>query len=138
MDTRSFFPEYKPKKDMSDWPIAGGAFMIVGSLFALYLVVRLSLSLSAFGPTRLDPAILAIIWIFLSALVLLAIGSIIGGVAAIRRKSYGLAVAGGVCSIFCSTIFGIVGLILVLKSKDEFIDSPSKTRDGSIAPRKRP
>jgi len=112
--------------------------MIVGSLFALYLVVRLSLSLSAFGPTRLDPAILAIIWIFLSALVLLAIGSIIGGVAAIRRKSYGLAVAGGVCSIFCSTIFGIVGLILVLKSKDEFIDSPSKTRDGSIAPRKRP
>jgi hypothetical protein len=138
MDTPSLFPEYKPKKDMSEWPIAGGAFMMVGSLFAFYIVVRLFLSASAYGFERFQPDILVFISIFLTAMVLLAIGSIIGGVAAMRRKPYSLAVAGGVCSIFCSTVFGLVGLILVVKSKSEFVDDEVKNQEVLMAPRKRP
>jgi hypothetical protein len=138
MDTPSLFPEYKPKKDRSEWPIAGGAFMMVGSLFAFYIVISLFLSVSAYGFERFRTDILVFISIFLTAMVLLATGSMIGGVAAMRRKPYSYAVAGGVCSILCSTVFGLVGLILVIKSKSEFLDSDWKNQEVLMTPRKRP
>jgi len=138
METQSLFPEFRVKKDVSDWPIIGGAFMIVGSLAAFYLAVSAFLFLSTKGPGGLQFTFSLILGIFLATMVLLGIGSIIGGVAAIRRKPYRLAVVGGVCSVFCSSVIGLIGLILVVKSKNEFVDNKGKNQGSLHPPRKSP
>jgi len=137
-DSQSLFPEYRVKKDVKDWPVIGGGFMIGGGLFGFYLVSRLLQSLSAHGTAKLQLPILLIIAISLTAIAILGIGSIVGGIAAIRRKRYALAIAGGICSVFCSTIIGLIGLILVVKSKSEFIDNKGKNEEVLRPPRKGP
>jgi hypothetical protein len=55
------------------------------------------------------------------AVPLLALGivAIIGGVSAIRRKSFGLSLAGAICAL-PSNILGILAVIFVSVSKREF------------------
>jgi hypothetical protein len=56
-----------------------------------------------------------IIWI------ILAIVSIIGGAFALRKKVWGLALAGAICAlIWPTTVLGIVAIVFVALSKEEF------------------
>ena len=45
---------------------------------------------------------------------------IVGGVFALQRKKWGLALAGGIVAIIGSTVFGIVSTIFLALSRDEF------------------
>ena len=83
-----------PRKESSK-PIIGGVLILIG---ALLLTVGAGICLLVLFP--------------------LAILAFIGGVFALMRKNYALAVVGGVLSI--PSIVGLVGLILVILSKDEF------------------
>ena len=87
-------PVAGPKKE-SSMPVIGGVLILVGALILIVL------------------AGLCVIF-----LIPLAIGAIMGGVFAIQRKHFTLALIGGILSI--PSIIGIVGLILVIMSKDEF------------------
>jgi ABC-type dipeptide/oligopeptide/nickel transport system permease component len=49
----------------------------------------------------------------------LGIVAIVGGVSALRRKSFGLSLAGAICAL-PSTILGILAIIFVSVSKREF------------------
>jgi len=54
---------------------------------------------------------------------LLIIGtiSVVGGISALRRKHWGLALAGGICALVpLQTILGILSIIFVTMSRDEF------------------
>jgi hypothetical protein len=51
---------------------------------------------------------------------LLAILAVIGGIFAVQRKSWGLALAGSIAAFFCCFIFGIVSIILISLSHNEF------------------
>lgn len=51
---------------------------------------------------------------------LLSILSIVGGIFAIQRKLWGLALAGSIGAFFCFFILGVVALILVSLSRNEF------------------
>ncbi len=44
--------------------------------------------------------------------------AIAGGVAAIKKTSYAMAIIGGVCT--CFSVIGILGLVLIIVSKDDF------------------
>jgi hypothetical protein len=46
--------------------------------------------------------------------------SLLGGISAIQRKRWGLALAGSIAAIFSSSILGILSLIFTAMSKDEF------------------
>jgi hypothetical protein len=138
MDTQSLFPDYEPEREVSEKPIIGGILMIVGSLVGFNLAVYLFLSQSAEALEGARFSAYLMLGSLLTALILLGIGSMIGGVAAIRRKPYGLAVAGGVCSVFCSSFIGLVGLVLVIQSKREFVDCRSKNLEIVSSIRKRP
>ena len=60
------------------------------------------------------------LWIGIVALCLvLGIVAIAGGVAALRRKSFGLSLAGAICAL-PSAILGILAIIFVSVSKGEF------------------
>jgi len=53
-------------------------------------------------------------------LMVVGIIALLGGIFAIQRKHFGLAVLGGILSLGGFFILGLIGLILVAVSKDEF------------------
>ena len=66
--------------------------------------------------------------------IIFGVFAIIGGLMAVQRKKWGIAMTGSVFAIFpvgfififISSILGIIGLILIASSKDEFISSKPK------------
>lgn len=105
----------KPKKD-SVLPMVGGALIIVGALVYFYWAYGLAVAGNALGfmPFNIDDILTVCGVIF----AVLGIISVLGGVFALMKKHYGLAVLGGVFSIV--SILGLVGLILVIVGKDSF------------------
>ncbi len=98
--------------------VAGTLFtiaVIAGDLF-FYLVIE-GFAAGLGGPT--DGRVFVILF---AALPLLAIGivAIAGGVAALHRRNWGMALAGSICSLVCFFILGIPSVILVMLSKNEF------------------
>jgi hypothetical protein len=76
------------------------------------------------GPVGLSTAssmYAAPLWWIMMGGVLIALGivAILGGVSAVRRKSFGLALAGAICSL-PSVSFGILAIIFVSLAKREF------------------
>jgi hypothetical protein len=55
-------------------------------------------------------------------LLLIGIVAIIGGVFALNRRVWGLALAGAICALFCPpvTVLGILAIVFVALSKNEF------------------
>jgi hypothetical protein len=52
--------------------------------------------------------------------VILGIVAIIGGVYALKRRSWGFALAGSICALFCVFFLGIPAIIFVILGKGEF------------------
>lgn len=50
----------------------------------------------------------------------LGILSVVGGYFALRRRVWGLAIAGSIASLFLTLVLGIVAIVLVKQSKGEF------------------
>jgi hypothetical protein len=53
-----------------------------------------------------------------SIFLVLGFTAVAGGLSAVARKNYALAVIGGVCTIF--SVIGIVGLVLIAVSREDF------------------
>ncbi len=53
-------------------------------------------------------------------LVVLSTISILGGLAALERRNWGLALTGSVCSLFFMLVLGIFSIIFVVLSRDKF------------------
>jgi lysylphosphatidylglycerol synthetase-like protein (DUF2156 family) len=75
----------------------------------------------------ITPEILArFLWIFSAAPIVLGIVAIIGGIYALLRRRWGLALAGCICSLLCvlpllpAIILGILAIIFVSIGKREF------------------
>jgi hypothetical protein len=51
---------------------------------------------------------------------LLSVLAVIGGIFAIQRKVWGLALAGAIAAFFCFFVFGIVAIIFTALSRNEF------------------
>jgi hypothetical protein len=109
-------------------PIAGGILSIVagGIHFIGWLGVGLFLS-SVYGLSGdlglgVPNISHAIVWIITLPFVILAIVAIVGGVFALQRRIWGLALAGGICAILSPLTFylGIVATIFIALSKNEF------------------
>lgn len=57
---------------------------------------------------------------FGAAFIVIGIISIIGGIFAIQRRVWGMALAGAICALFPAIIFGILSIIFVALGKKEF------------------
>lgn len=117
-DYRPLMTAPAQQKKESGLPVAGGVLILIASLG--YLVVgglMVGGSAIAFAPS-LGGTVLGVI----CGLVLLILGvvAILGGISAIQRKSFALALIGGVLVI--PSVLGLIGLILVAVSRDEFRD----------------
>ncbi len=104
--------------------IVSGAIGMVGGL---YFVVLTSLFRSMHEILRVDPIVIEqteqiISKLFAIPFVLVFIGiiSIIGGVYALQRRIWGLALAGAICSCIVFPIFGIPSIIITGLAQEEF------------------
>jgi hypothetical protein len=104
--------------------IVAGAIGMVGSV---YFVVLSSLFRTIHETMGLDPAVILqteqlIAKLFAVPFVLMFIGiiSIIGGVYALQRRIWGLALAGAICSCIVFPFFGLPSIIITALARDEF------------------
>ena len=108
---------------------AGGVLSIVGGAFeAIGGAIMVGLMISGVIRWALLPHLLpgdvigfGLSWWSIVGIVVLVLGiiAIVGGLSALRRKSFGLSLAGAICAL-PSSILGILAIIFVSLSKIEF------------------
>ena len=107
--------------------IVNGSFCLLGFLGVIIAIIVLSAS--SYWQDLINPEIypmtigFLVIISVIAAIFLLIIGllALLGGISALQRKRWGLALAGSIVGIFCnSAILGILSLIFLAMSKDEF------------------
>jgi hypothetical protein len=112
-------------------PVAGGILNIVSGaigLIATAFLVAFSITLgagiahevlSSLGVLELGIPV-TIIWMFAIPILFISTVSIIGGVYAVNKKNWSLALAGAACSIVTSQVIGVIAVIFIAISKKEF------------------
>jgi hypothetical protein len=106
--------------------ITDGAFSIMGAFFLLIASVVISAGSSWVGinetdfGTMTEASVAAVILVMAIITAILAILEIVGGIFALRRKAWGLALAGSIAAALPLNILGILAIIFLAMSKDEF------------------
>ena len=99
---------------------AGILDIIAGSCGLICALVFVSLG----GIMRFVPNVPTYLWPIFTALAvplaLIGILAIVGGIYALRRKVWGLALAGSIAAFFPSWILGLTAIVLTALSKNEF------------------
>jgi hypothetical protein len=101
--------------------ITGGLSLLAGIAFALGMVFYLTPQYGFYPDEMQVPVILAWVIIFVPLLVL-SVLAIIGGIFAIKRRLWGLALAGAICALLTMWAWplGMASIILTALSKSEF------------------
>jgi hypothetical protein len=108
------------KKKESAMPTVGGILILLGALAEIGVGAAVAfLGAGLFGISLGTSGVLAV-----CGGILLAVGviALLGAIFAIQRRHFGLAVLGGILSMGGFFIFGLIGLILVAVSRDEFTE----------------
>jgi hypothetical protein len=107
--------------------VAGALEVILGGLAAVALAILRVLFRVAPLPFNLDPRFghavgLVPFWSVIVGVPLFALGivAVIGGVYAIRRRVFGLALAGAICGLIPLNPLGLLAVIFIAVSKREF------------------
>ena len=107
--------------------IIGGALEVIGGLITALLTIGIRilvrLALGHWHPGDWWGPIMPIIpfWLIIVGAPILVLGivAIVGGVSALRRRSFGLSLAGAICAL-PSIVLGILAVVFVSLSKKEF------------------
>lgn len=116
------YPPGPPPVEKTAKPVVGGILIIIGSISAIAIGAMFigGISLLPFGLPGVTEAA-GICGIIGAIFLIPGIIAFIGGIFAAQRKRYGFAITGGILAmLFGGFIFGLIGLILVAISKNEF------------------
>lgn len=98
--------------------ICGAAKIILGIVFLIVAIDRELVDLSYFEHDPMLPIVMIIYVVFMVAS---GIAAIIGGIYALRRKVWGMALAGAILSSISYTgLLGIPALVFIALSRKEF------------------
>ena len=98
-------------------PVTAGMLNIVGGALSLFAGIVAILRARRFERIipHLGRDVVGLLW------VILAIFAFAGGVAALQRKNWGMALAGSICAIFTpGFLLGVLATIFLAVSKNEF------------------
>ncbi len=110
-------PQPAQKKETA-MPLIGGILILIGGIIELLLGAGMVVGGSAlFGLTLGGSGGLVVCGVIV---VIVGIVAVLGGIFAIQRRNFTLAIIGGILSMI--GVLGLIGLILVAVSKDEFRD----------------
>lgn len=100
--------------------LAGVANMFVAFLLFLgMLVIQGAIGFVAV-PFWIPVNVPAVLFLLSIPFIAAGILSLVGGIYAIQRRKWGLALAGSVAAFFPCGIFGLISVILLVLSRDEF------------------
>ncbi|MDM7999761.1 MAG: hypothetical protein QUS33_07115 [Dehalococcoidia bacterium] len=99
--------------------IAGTIDIVLGTFSAVWITLILLVQDSVFGEL---PAFVLIVEL---AVVAMALFAVAGGVFALRRKHWGLALAGAVVLLLPSALLGAAAIVLTIMARDEFEPRPA-------------
>lgn len=116
--------------------IVAGALQVIGGLLVAVLTIGMRilirLALGHWHPGDWWGPVMPIIpfWLIIVGVPLFVLGivAILGGVSAVRKRSFGLSLAGAVCAL-PSIPLGILAVIFVSLSKREFEAKESEARE---------
>ena len=108
-------------------PTVAGILDIVSGVFALILFIMLIIGIVVtsgviyFPGTEAIPGfVLSILWSIAIPSLIIGILALIGGIYALQRKKWGLALAGSIAIIFFWFFVGIPAILFTAQSKNEF------------------
>jgi len=100
--------------------VAGVINIIIGSINLLGIIgVGIAIAV-VWNQSWVDWTALTILWIVFVVLLVFGLPSLIGGIYAVQRKNWVIALIGSIASFLTWAIIGLIPLILVILSKDEF------------------
>jgi len=104
-------------------PTTAGILSIISGIIAVIVgivVVTLgTITGGLLGPIGL-PVLSGIVAALVAIPIVLGIVAIVGGFYALRRRIWGLALAGSICSLICVWFLGIPAIIFAIMGKGEF------------------
>ena len=111
--------------------IGAGVFAVIGALVLVLLAVvgTLAVGWAPDVPDGLWSVPLLLFGGIAVMVVVPGVVSIIGGVAALRRSSWGWAVTGAMAALVAFAPLGLVSLILTAMAEDEFRGEPVESTD---------
>jgi hypothetical protein len=100
--------------------VIGGGVMVASVCLSMPLRLWLFQYLTRFGSVCSIAGVP--IWWMITGGILLVLGiiAIVGGVSAIRRKSFGLSLTGAICALIPLNLLGLLAVIFVSLGKREF------------------
>lgn len=101
-------------------PPTAGILSIVSGVFGLIGAIVIGVAGGTMAGLEEIPGISTIFAAIAIPLIILAIIAIVGGIYALKRRIWGLALAGTICSLLCVWILGIPAIIFVILGKGEF------------------
>lgn len=109
-------------------PKTAGILNIVAgalSLIALFLlgmgIMFFSIAETPNTPMPIGPSeIMIIFWVIAVPKIILSILAIIGGIYALKKRVWGLALAGSIAAILSAFILGVASIIFTIMGKDQF------------------
>ena len=109
-------------------PTVAGILDIVAGVLGMILALLVTLGILVFGAVTGGMSQLREIPLFLLPIILtmatlsffVSVLAIVGGVYALQRKVWGLALAGSIAAFFGSSPLGIIAIVLTALSKNEF------------------
>ena len=102
--------------------IAGVINIIIGSINLLG-VFGVGIAIVVISNTAgVDVIVIPILWSVIAGLLVLGIPSLIGGIYSVQRKNWAIALIGSIASFLIWNIIGLIPLILIIISRDEFGD----------------
>ena len=112
----------------SPMPIIAGVINIISGIltligFSLFFIFSIASSISVIELNGCDLGVdiaSGILFFISSFLLIIGILSIFGGICALQRRKWGWALTGSICALIIEFPLGIVSIILVALSKDEF------------------
>jgi len=125
-------PKDTPPPDPQSWmPVAAGVMSIVAGAMGLIAVAFLITFGATFGDEIAREVLksvgfwqsgvpLTIIGLISIPLIIINAVAIIGGIYALQRRFWGLALAGAICAILPAQVLGIIAVVFIAVSKKEF------------------
>jgi len=99
--------------------ISGAVDILLGVLtvFASHIVIR---SADLFGEEWVMDLVITVVMVVGPVWILLGVVALVGGIFALRRRFWGLALAGSICALSGATVLGILAIVFVAMGRSEF------------------
>lgn len=102
----------------------GGILAIIGGVIGLLASMGILIAITVLNTIwswgLLPINVVGILWIILVPMFICGVLAIIGGIFAVQRKKFGMALTGAIAALFPGWIFGLGAIVFTAISRDEF------------------